>query len=546
MAQRTKLFLINYGPLLTTIIIFFVGYFAAGQVYPTMQKPQVFFNLFINNAYLLLLSVGMTFVIISGGIDLSVAGVAALSGTGCAVLLQYGLNPILVIIIMLMVGIALGLTQGCIIHFLKVEPFVVTLAGMFFSRGVAFIMSLESVTIKDDVFRYIGLTPINVPFVSNAYVYIYSIVAVGIFLVAAYVLNYTRFGRTVYALGNNVQSVKLMGLPVGRTKLLIYSISGFCSALGGIVFSIALTSGYAMYLNGNEMDAIASCVMGGIMLTGGVGNIFGTMFGVLIEGLIISVLQFNGTLSSWWTRIGVGVLTLVFIGIQSLFYLRKTRQITAGKSHETGDETTSEKGEKTRVVKRRNASQRNRNIWLFGGGAVIVIAAIMMVVSYNSGSNQTTTNQAGTVEAKVESTPKNQHCTLKDMRPTEADALKEDGAIIVMNRNGGDTCVDILYAVYPDGKIVIDDGSTIKNKQANAEKLEKLLASIKKFGWFDDEEFYDTKHIPCGQCYSYDVTVTYEDVTKKVHAVDGGTDAPGDYWQVVGLIDGLINKAEEK
>jgi simple sugar transport system permease protein len=114
-----------------------------------------------------------------------------------------------------------------------------------------------------------------------------------------------------------------MGLPVGRTKIIVYSFSGFCSALAGIVFSISLLAGYGQFATGMELDTIASVVMGGTLLTGGVGNVIGTLFGVLIEGTIISILQYNGTLSSWWTRIGVGVLTLIFIGIQSLFYVRR-------------------------------------------------------------------------------------------------------------------------------------------------------------------------------------------------------------------------------
>jgi simple sugar transport system permease protein len=141
--------------------------------------------------------------------------------------------------------------------------------------------------------------------------------------VAIYLGFFTRFGRTIYAMGNNEQSARLMGLPVGRTKITVYSFSGFCSALAGIVFSISLLAGYGQFATGMELDTIASVVMGGTLLTGGVGTVIGTLFGVLIEGTITSILQYNGTLSSWWTRIGVGMLTLIFIGIQSLFYVRR-------------------------------------------------------------------------------------------------------------------------------------------------------------------------------------------------------------------------------
>ncbi|MBI5954804.1 MAG: sugar ABC transporter permease YjfF [Chloroflexi bacterium] len=323
MMQRIKFFLINHGPLLTTITIFILVYVIGGRLYPAMQKPQVFFNLFVNNAALLIVSIGMTFVILTKGIDLSVAGMIALTSAASAALLVNGFNPVVVMILMLLMGIAFGLAQGSIIHYLKVEPFIVTLMGLFFARGMAFIITLSSLTIKDPFYRYLALTKLPVPLFEKAYVYIPSLIGPLLLLVAIYLANFTRFGRTVYAIGNSEQSAMLMGLPVARTKIIVYAFGGFCSALAGIVFSISLLSGYGGYAPGMELDAIASVVIGGTMLTGGVGNVIGTLFGVLINGTIVSILQFNGTLSSWWTRIGVGVLTLIFIGIQSLFYMRK-------------------------------------------------------------------------------------------------------------------------------------------------------------------------------------------------------------------------------
>ena len=303
MAQRIKPFLLNNGPLLTTITIFILVYVIGGRLYPAMQKPQVFFNLFVNNAALLIVSIGMTFVILTKGIDLSVAGMIALTSAASAALLLNGVNPIIVMLLMLLI--------------------IVTLMGLFFARGMAYIITLASLTIKDPFYRYLALTKLHIPFFEKAYVYIPSLVGPLLLLVAIYLANFTRFGRTVYAIGNNEQSAMLMGLPVARTKIAVYAFGGFCSALAGIVFSISLLSGYGGYAPGMELDAIASVVIGGTMLTGGVGNVIGTLFGVLINGTIVSILQFNGTLSSWWTRIGVGALTLIFIGIQSLFYMKK-------------------------------------------------------------------------------------------------------------------------------------------------------------------------------------------------------------------------------
>ena len=324
MAQRTKHFLLNNGPLLTTISIFILLYFVGGRLYPAMQKPQVFFNLFIGAASsLLIVSIGMTFVIITKGIDLSVAGMIAFTSAASASLLAKGASPALVMPSMLLMGIIFGFTLGCLIHFFKVEPFIVTLMGLFFARGMAYIVTLEALPIENPTYRYLALTKIHIPFFEKAYVYPASLIGPLLLLVVIYISFYTRFGRTVYAIGNNEQSARLMGLPVGRTKIIVYTFSGFCSALAGIVWSVSLLSGYGGYAPGMELDAIASVVIGGTLLTGGVGNVIGTLFGVLINQTIVSILQFNGTLSSWWTRIAVGVLTLIFIGIQSLFYMRK-------------------------------------------------------------------------------------------------------------------------------------------------------------------------------------------------------------------------------
>jgi ribose/xylose/arabinose/galactoside ABC-type transport system permease subunit len=326
MAQQLRFFLGKNLTLFITIAIFLLAYFIGGRLYPAMQQPQVFFNLFINNGSLLLVSIGMTLVIISGGIDLSVGGVLALTTAASAALLKLGVPPAIVIPLMIVMGIAFGCSMGSIIHFLKVQPFIATLMGLFFARGMAYIISLRSVSIADSFYKYLALTPLPIPFLPKVYIYIPTLIAPVMLLVAYFLATSTRFGRTVYAIGNNEQSALLMGLPVARTKISVYMFSGLCSALAGIVFSISLLAGYGQFATGMELDAIAAAVIGGTLLTGGVGNIFGTLFGVLINGTIVSILQFNGTLSSWWTRMSVGVLTLIFIGIQSVFYLRNRRQ----------------------------------------------------------------------------------------------------------------------------------------------------------------------------------------------------------------------------
>ena len=251
-----------------------------GRLYPSMQKPQVFFNLFINTASLMIVSIGMTFVILTKGIDLSVAGMIALTSAASAALLAKGTSPAVVLPLMLLMGVLFGLTQGCIVHFLKVEPFIVTLMGLFFARGMAYVITLEALPIQNEFYRFLALTKVPIPFFEKAYVYIPSLVGPLLLLVVIYLAFFTRFGRTVYAIGNNEQSAMLMGLPVGRTKIIVYTFGGFCSALAGIVWSISLLSGYGGYAPGMELDAIASVVIGGTLLTGGVGNVIGTLFGV--------------------------------------------------------------------------------------------------------------------------------------------------------------------------------------------------------------------------------------------------------------------------
>ena len=325
MKQRAKLLLQRHGPVLLTLVVFLLVYFVGSQMYPVMRKPQVFFNLFINDASLLLVSIGMTMVILTGegGIDLSVGGVIALVSTASAALLRGGMSPYIVLPLMILLGIVFGAMMGWIIQYLKVQPFIATLMGLYLARGLAYIISLTSVTITNPVYKQVALTPIYIPFFTNVYIYPTALVGPIMLLVTIYLSFFTRFGRTIYAMGSNEQSAILMGLPVARTKILVYAFSGLCSALGGIVFSMSLLAGYGQFATGMELDSIAAVVIGGTSLSGGTGNVIGTLFGVLIHGTIVSILQFNGTLSSWWTRIGVGALTLFAIGIQSIYYIRQ-------------------------------------------------------------------------------------------------------------------------------------------------------------------------------------------------------------------------------
>ncbi|GAA1185165.1 simple sugar transport system permease protein [Kitasatospora gansuensis] len=308
-------------PMLVTSVLLVVM-FAAGSVsYDGFLSGQVLLNLLIDNAFLLVVAVGMTFVILTGGIDLSVGAMVALSTMISAWLVQlHGWPPLLVIPLVLAIGTGAGLAMGWVIHTFEIQPFIVTLAGMFLARGLCYTISIDSISITDPTYTSMAQTriPLGELFISPS-----VLIAVLAVVVAFVALHYTRFGRNVYALGGSEQSSVLMGLPVARTKIGVYGVSGFCSALGGVLMTFYMLSGYGLHAVGLELDAIAAVVIGGTLLTGGSGYLLGTVLGVLVLGLIQTVISFQGTLSSWWTRIVIGALLFVFILLQRLLTSRR-------------------------------------------------------------------------------------------------------------------------------------------------------------------------------------------------------------------------------
>ncbi|WP_031069717.1 galactofuranose ABC transporter, permease protein YjfF [Streptomyces sp. NRRL WC-3742] len=308
-------------PLLVTAVLL-VSMFGVGSAeYDGFFSGQVVLNLLIDNAFLLVVAVGMTFVVLTGGIDLSVGAVVALSTMVSAWLVeQHGWPPLLVIPLVLLMGAAGGWLMGWVIHVFEIQPFIVTLAGMFLARGLCYTISIDSISITDPQYTAMAQTriPLGSLFVSPSAVIALVVVAAGFV-----VLHHTRLGRNVYALGGSEQSALLMGLPVQRTKTTVYAISGFCSALGGVLLTFYMLSGYGLHAVGLELDAIAAVVIGGTLLTGGSGYLLGTVLGVLVLGLIQTVISFQGTLSSWWTRIVIGALLFVFIVLQRLITARR-------------------------------------------------------------------------------------------------------------------------------------------------------------------------------------------------------------------------------
>jgi simple sugar transport system permease protein len=313
----------QYIPVLATLSLLVVMFVVGSLRYENFGSAQVILDIFIDNAFLLVVAVGVTFVILTGGIDLSVGSVVALSTIISASLVQrHGWNPLIVIVLVLLLGSTLGAAMGAVIHYFEIQPFIVTLAGMFLARGLCYVISIDSISI-DNAF-YVKLAQTQIPLPGGLHTAPTVIIALIVVAVAVYILHLTRLGRTVYAIGGNQQSAILMGLAVGRTKVLVYAISGFCSALGGVLLSLYTLSGYSLNAVGMELDAIAAVVIGGTLLVGGSGYVLGTVLGVLTLGMIQTLITFDGTLSSWWTRIFIGTLLFIFILLQRVIAVRRT------------------------------------------------------------------------------------------------------------------------------------------------------------------------------------------------------------------------------
>lgn len=302
-------------PILATSIVCLGLYFLAGFNFEGFFSLRVAFNFLTDNAFLGIIAVGLTFVILTGGIDLSVGSMVGFSGILVAFLVDSKhWNPIAAMALALGCGAIVGLMHGYLIAKFDLAPFLVTLAGLFLCRGLALWISKASIQIKDPLMTDMASFHLGLP--GGASLTLSSILFIAVLLIAIYVSRQTTFGRAVFAIGGGKQSAVLMGLRVPQTLIRVYVLSGVCSALGGIVFAIYTSSGNAIGGTGMELDAIAAVVVGGTLLSGGYGSILGTFLGVLILAIIQTAITFQGTLSSWWTKIAIGTLLLIFMLMQ--------------------------------------------------------------------------------------------------------------------------------------------------------------------------------------------------------------------------------------
>ncbi len=329
-----------------TIVVFFAMYIGAmifqGKGF---LKLQTFLNILNANAALILMSCGLTLVMIIGSIDISVGGVAALVSMCCAVYLDRNvLNPeqnltpgnvAVSMLIALGIGLAYGLIQGYLIAYLDIQPFIVSLAGMFFARGMTTIVHTNPFNVENEAFNKLK-EPIRIAFLGTvnkkgklvpAKIEVGVLVALLVVLILFLVLRYTKLGRSFYAVGGNRTSALMLGINVKRTKFIAHLMCGILAGIGGYVYFLHVGSGAASHASGAEMNAIASSIIGGTMLTGGVGNIIGTLFGVLSLATIQSIVSSAGFDQAWWTGITVASMLCLFLVVQSIVIARKKKSL---------------------------------------------------------------------------------------------------------------------------------------------------------------------------------------------------------------------------
>ncbi|MCL2803551.1 MAG: hypothetical protein FWD29_06320 [Micrococcales bacterium] len=280
--------------------------------------------------HLVVIAAGMTMVLISGGIDISVGGQVAMYCMMFAYFLQAdgpNVNVYVMIVVVLVTGLFFGLVQGVLVAYFNIQPFIVTLIGMFFARGLTAMISEKNIEITNPKFLDIAAVKYTLPFGGYTdgggtyhapYIYLYAVLALLAVMVLYAVMTWTPFGRSVYAVGGSEQSSMLMGLNPKLIKLKVYVIQGLLTAFGAFLFCLSLPGGALEKAVAFEMNAIAAAVIGGALLTGGVGNILGSLAGTLIQLTILKIITSVGTLSSGWGPISTAAMMAFFIAMQSV------------------------------------------------------------------------------------------------------------------------------------------------------------------------------------------------------------------------------------
>jgi simple sugar transport system permease protein len=320
--------------LIITVAIFICMYALAMIVWGGgFLNPQQFLNIFNNNAHLIILSCGLTVVMIAGGIDISVGGLNLLVTLSCIVYLDDHSGSVFgAAVVALGVGLAFGLVQGVLISYLELQPFIVTLAGMFFAKGMSTIIGGGPRTAANEAFLELKNWTLRLPGIGSygkagnfvpAKIELGMIIALAVVAVIFVVLRWTKLGRNLYAIGGNSQSSMMLGINVKRTRFYSYLMCGLLSGVGGFVYLLHNGSGDPSNIAPIEMHAIAASIIGGSLLTGGVGNVIGTLFGVLSLKTITAIVVASGLTKPWWQSITTGAMLCFFIVLQSVVISRR-------------------------------------------------------------------------------------------------------------------------------------------------------------------------------------------------------------------------------
>ena len=319
-----------------TIGIFVVMYILAMTLLGGgFLHAQQIFDMLNDNASLVIVSCGLTIVMIGGGIDISVGAVTSLVVMSCVLYLNNGGNVFVSILLALGIGLAFGLVQGFLISYLEIQPFIVTLAGMFFARGMTTILSVNPQKVDHAAFAKVRDTQIVIPWLGYtakngnlvpARIELGVIVALICVAFIFVLLKYLRLGRNFYAMGGNQTSALMLGINVKRTRFFSYILSGLLSGISGFVFMMHTGAGNATNAAGMEMNAIASSIIGGTLLTGGVGNVIGTFFGTMTLTTIKKIVVSSGLNDPWWQSITTGGMLCFFILLQSVVLGRRSKK----------------------------------------------------------------------------------------------------------------------------------------------------------------------------------------------------------------------------
>lgn len=308
--------------------VIFIGMVVYGEIaYGRIVQSSTISNLFINNAHMVIIAVGMTMVILTGGIDLSVGAVVAVSSVSGVMLAGAGWNPYVVILVMVLIGSAFGVVSGVLVQYFGMQPFIATLAMMFLARGLASSLSSKPERLDPDSsirelaheWKLVDGAKVNDLVVTPGVLLAFALVATGLFLARR-----TRFGRTVYAIGGSEQAATLMGLPVVRSRFLVYVLSGTLSGIAGVVYTARLGSAQNITGIGWELTAVAAVVIGGTLLTGGSGSIAGSIVGVLVLGMMNVLITRDGGIRPEMTTIITGAILFVFVLLQRAITGRRT------------------------------------------------------------------------------------------------------------------------------------------------------------------------------------------------------------------------------